>query len=78
MVGNIPGGNFLGGNFRGGGRDFPEGSLMGSDFLGGGRGIFPRGILLEAILISNLAESVIMTNRLRVRLHVTERKPIPG
>ena len=43
----------------------------------GGR-IFPRGILLEAILISNLAESVIMTNRLRVRLHVTERKPHPG
>ena len=63
---NVPGGDFLGGNFPrgifqgGGGREFD-----GWEFseVGGG---FPGRIFLEPILILNLAESVIMTNRLHL------------
>ena len=62
---NVPGGDFLGGNFprgifQGGGREFD-----GWEFseVGGG---FPGRIFLEPILILNLAESVIMTNRLHL------------
>ena len=48
------------GVFRG---DFPGGALKGGNFP---VVIFPGAIFLEPILISNLAESVIMRNRLNV------------
>ena len=52
---------FPGWEFSGG--DFPRGSLIGGNFLGR---IFPGEFFLEPILISNLAESAIMTNRLNL------------